>query len=246
MPDRHPQLVAHRGYAFRYPENTLLAIEAAVEVGARFVEFDVLLSSDKVPVLFHDRDCLRMCGQPGAVHEYSLAELETFSVSEKGKFGDSYADNRITRLQALVDYIKSVPQVTVFVELKRQALQELGINTVLNAVLPMLAVIQSQVVIISYSIETLVEIRAQSSFPVAAVFDYWDERNDPLIKQLQPEYMFTDIHELPDAGDLSCRGSKLAVYECVDPEWADKVHQRGVDLVETFQIVEMLVAFDDK
>jgi len=37
----HPELVAHRGYAFRYPENTLLAIKAAVDAGAKFVEFDV-------------------------------------------------------------------------------------------------------------------------------------------------------------------------------------------------------------
>ena len=46
-------IVAHRGYAWRYPENTLEAFQAAVDVGARWVEVDVQLY-DGVPVLSHD------------------------------------------------------------------------------------------------------------------------------------------------------------------------------------------------
>ena len=241
---RHPQLVAHRGYAFRYPENTLLAVQAAVEAGAKFVEIDVLLSSDKVPVLFHDRDCQRMCGVDAAIHDYTYAELKTFSVSEPESFATQFADNRITSLQELVNYLTSVPQVTVFVELKRQALQEHGINTVLDKVLPLLKPIKTQAVIISYSIESLLAAQSGSDFPVGAVFDFWAERNDALIQKLKPEYMFTDIHDLPEEGKLTCPGSQLAVYECIDPQWANSVYQRGVDLVETFQIAEMLAAFN--
>ena len=40
-----PDLVAHRGYALRYPENTLAAFQAAITAGARFVECDVQLSA---------------------------------------------------------------------------------------------------------------------------------------------------------------------------------------------------------
>ena len=46
-------LIAHRGWAARYPENTVPAFRAALEAGARFVELDVQLSSDLVPVVFH-------------------------------------------------------------------------------------------------------------------------------------------------------------------------------------------------
>ncbi|MGF1546037.1 MAG: glycerophosphodiester phosphodiesterase family protein, partial [Thiotrichales bacterium] len=60
-------LVAHRGYALRYPENTLPAIEAALAAGARYVEIDVQLSADQVPVLFHDRSLMRMCEVTGAL-----------------------------------------------------------------------------------------------------------------------------------------------------------------------------------
>ncbi len=239
----HPQLVAHRGYTHRYPENTLIAIQAAVEAGAKFVEFDVLLSSDKVPVLFHDRDCQRLCGVDGAIHDYTFSELKTFSVSEAETFGSQFEDNRMTNLAELVNYISTVPQVTVFVELKRQAMEEHGIDTLLEKVLPLLEPIKGQSVIISYSIESLLATQACSEFPVGAVFDFWSERNNDLIQKLKPQYRFTDIHDLPDEGKLDCPGCQLAVYECVDPKWADNVYKQGVDLVETFQIAEMLAAF---
>ena len=57
-----PILVAHRGYSGRYPENTLLAYQAAYQYGARYMELDLQLTSDRVPVLHHDASLLRMAG----------------------------------------------------------------------------------------------------------------------------------------------------------------------------------------
>ena len=239
------QLVAHRGYAYRYPENTLLAIQAAVEVGARYIEFDVLMTADEIPVLFHDRDMLRMCGVPGVIHEQTLAQLQTLNVTEPDKFGDTFAENKITTLEDIMVYLATVPEVTVFVELKRQGLDAHGIDTFLDKVLPLLEPLQNQTVVISYSIETLLAIKQRSEYPVGAVFDHWEERNNPLIKQLNPEYMFTNIDDLPMSGSLSCKGCTLAVYECVDPAKAMEVHQRGIELVETFQIKEMMQALNE-
>jgi glycerophosphoryl diester phosphodiesterase len=45
-----PILLAHRGWASRYPENSRLGIEAALRAGVACVEFDVQLSADCVPV----------------------------------------------------------------------------------------------------------------------------------------------------------------------------------------------------
>ena len=56
------RLVAHRGYPRRYPENTLLSLLAALEAGAEFVEFDVQMTADGVPVLLHDADLRRTGG----------------------------------------------------------------------------------------------------------------------------------------------------------------------------------------
>ena len=83
-----PQLVGHRGYPRHYPENTLIGIEAAVAAGARFVEVDVQISSDRVPVLFHDRGLKRLCGVDGRIQDYRYDELWAFRASEPGKFGE--------------------------------------------------------------------------------------------------------------------------------------------------------------
>ncbi len=239
-----PQLVAHRGYTAHYPENTLIALQAAVQAGADYVEFDVQLTADGVPVLFHDRDCQRLCGQPEPIHEYTLAQAKTFSVSDFSQFGYKFVGNKITTLEEAVNYLATVPHVRCFVELKRLSLHQFGIEQVLERVLPVVSAIESQAVIISYSLEALVATKERSRYPIAAVFDQWSERKQPLIQKLKPEYWFTDIDELPRFGQLACPDCQLAVYECVDPKQAMKVHQRGVSLVETFAIGEMIQALN--
>lgn len=244
MTTNHPKLIAHRGYATRFPENTQLAIAAAVEAGAHYVEFDVQLSKDKVPVLFHDRDLRRMCGQTGAVHDYTLDELRSFSVSQFGSFGYRFVGTPITTLQEIVNYLSVHPAVFAFVELKRASLERFGIENVLDRILPLLEMIKEQAVVISYSLDALVATRERSALPIGVVFDEWRERKQALLAKLRPEYLFTDIEHLPRFGRLHCPQCQLAVYECTDPVRAVRLHRRGVDFVETFAIAEMLDAFE--
>lgn len=243
MTQSTPKLVAHRGYAARYPENTLLAMCAAVEAGAHYLEFDVQLSADKVPVLFHDHDLQRMCGQHGAIHEHTLNRLRDFSASEFGKFGYRFVGNPVTTLHEMVVFLAAHPAVFAFVELKRQSLRHFGIDAALAAILPMLEPVREQVIMISYSLEALRETRERSSFPIGAVFDQWHERKQVLMRTLRPEFLFTDIDELPRFGKLKHAQCQLAVYECTDPVRAVQVHRRGVDFVETFAIAEMMDSF---
>lgn len=52
--DGKPLIIAHRGWSAKYPENTILAFDKAVQVGARAIEFDVQLDADGEAVVFHD------------------------------------------------------------------------------------------------------------------------------------------------------------------------------------------------
>jgi glycerophosphoryl diester phosphodiesterase len=63
-----PEIVAHRGNAAEFPENTLQSLQSAVDLGLRWVEFDVQLTADRVPVVFHDSDLARVAGRPDSVH----------------------------------------------------------------------------------------------------------------------------------------------------------------------------------
>ena len=50
---RSIEIVAHRGLADHFPENTIPTFEEAIEHGADAVEFDVRLSADKIPLVYH-------------------------------------------------------------------------------------------------------------------------------------------------------------------------------------------------
>ena len=71
-------VLAHRGLHKNpeVPENSLPAFRAAVEAGYG-VELDVQLSSDGIPVVFHDQTLERVCGLPGSTRDYPMEKLAT-------------------------------------------------------------------------------------------------------------------------------------------------------------------------
>ena len=80
----------HRGYCAKYPENTLISYAAAIDLGVDAFEFDVWLTSDKVPMLMHDGNALRTCGVNKHLRDMTCAEAKTLEASFRGKFGDRY------------------------------------------------------------------------------------------------------------------------------------------------------------
>src|SRR5579859_6338194 len=70
-----PAIIGHRGAAGLAPENTLAAIRAAAAAGARWVELDVQLTRDGVPVLLHDSTLERTTDGEGKVGDADLDAL---------------------------------------------------------------------------------------------------------------------------------------------------------------------------
>ena len=75
-------LVAHRGNAGEFPENTLPAFTSALEFGLRFLELDVHLSADGIPVVIHDHELIRTTGRPGSVFDLRARELSLIDAGE--------------------------------------------------------------------------------------------------------------------------------------------------------------------
>ncbi len=68
-----PWIVAHRGFQKKYPENTLVAFQAAMDAGVPMIELDVTLCRDRKPVVIHDATLERTTnGQVKMVHEAGL------------------------------------------------------------------------------------------------------------------------------------------------------------------------------
>lgn len=48
-------VLGHRGVCARYPENTLVSFQAALDLGCDLIEFDINITSDGIPVVIHDK-----------------------------------------------------------------------------------------------------------------------------------------------------------------------------------------------
>lgn len=236
-----PIFIAHRGYAAAYPENTLIAIDAARQAGAEFVEVDIQLSADQVPVLFHDRNLERLCQQTGAVHDYTFAQLEKFNVTDEEKFSDQYANNKITSLQIFINYLKERPELNTFIELKRSMIEKFGEELVLKILLPMFSGMEEQISFISYNQSILKNIHDNSDHKTGIVVDEWSEYNKS--SGWDSEWLFCSASGLPeDNAELDIK-SNIAVFEVGNIGLAKHLLARGITHLETFRIKEMLDAF---
>lgn len=238
-----PRLVAHRGYTLRFPENTLVGIEAAIKAGALHVEVDVQLSADQVPMLFHDRSLRRICGADGAVHDYRVEELKRLKAMDFGRFGYKFAAERIPTLAEFAQLMARYPEIMAFVELKRVSLERFGISTVLARVQRDLKSVHERCVPISFDLEALAAARKQWS-AIGVVLDRWRERRRSPVRELRPEYLFCGREGLPRWGSLRFSGAQVVIYEVAEPEVALKLADRGVEFVETFAIGEMRAALE--
>jgi glycerophosphoryl diester phosphodiesterase len=215
------------------------ALAAAVNLGARYLECDVQLSEDLVPVLFHDQTLERQCARSGAIHNYPLARLREFSAGCPILFGDRFAGVKIATLAELVELLGRHPRVTPFIELKRNSLSHFGLDRLLDIVLPALAALRGRAVLISYELQALLAARARGWPTVGVVVDDWLESGNPEILRLAPNYLFCALAGLPAAGRLRIAGARLAVFEVAEPELACRLAARGVELIETFSFAEM-------
>ena len=79
----HPGLLltAHRGASFESAENTIPAFDAAIQAGAHFIEFDLYVSKDGVPVVLHDHTIDRTSNGSGRPEDLLLEEMRGYNFS---------------------------------------------------------------------------------------------------------------------------------------------------------------------
>jgi len=98
------EIIAHRGFSARAPENTLSALEAAVKAGADAVEFDVSTAACGTPVLFHDPMLSRTTNGVGPLRRRTLAQLKAL---DAGKwFSPEFAGERIPSFEEALGTLK--------------------------------------------------------------------------------------------------------------------------------------------
>lgn len=85
----YPKIIAHRGAGVLAPENTLAAMRHGLAYGFRAVEFDVMLSKDRVPILMHDDSFGRTIAGEGNVADFTAEQI--FQMDAGCWFSSSYS-----------------------------------------------------------------------------------------------------------------------------------------------------------
>lgn len=114
---------AHRGASEYTPENTMLAFNVGIFMGANGIETDVQLTKDNVMVLFHDDTLTRVTGQEGKISDYTYDELQEFLVT-KNEFSD--------KILKFEDFLKTFAfrDLTFAVELKKPGTHKIAADLI--------------------------------------------------------------------------------------------------------------------
>lgn len=117
-----PLVLAHRGGAALAPENTLVAFQNAVNLGADALELDVHTTADGAVVVIHDDTVDRTTDGKGAVHDLTLAELRQLDAGYHFTPDDGqtfpYRGQGVT-IPTLEEVLTAFPDMRVNIEIKQ-------------------------------------------------------------------------------------------------------------------------------
>ncbi len=142
-PDQRP-IIGHRGASGQAPENTVASFDLAVAQGAEAFEFDVRLTADGIPVVFHDPTLDRTTDATGPLAARTLADLRHVDAGARFTPGRAEFPHRGcgVRISTLEEVLVRYPDIPILLELKevqaaapvRQALVAAGaVNRVVVA-----------------------------------------------------------------------------------------------------------------
>ena len=113
-----PMVCAHRGRSGVCPENTMVAFEAAIELGADFIECDVHATADGELVIMHDADARRTTDGEGSVEEMTLDQVRAL---DAGSWKSAeFAGERVPTLAEALEII--APRCVVDIEIKQRGI----------------------------------------------------------------------------------------------------------------------------
>ncbi len=237
------RVVAHRGYAALHTENTLAAFNGAARAGCRFVECDLQLTADRVPLLLHDDSLARTFAIDRSVFDVSAGDL----IDGENRDG---APGPPT-LAAFLAWLASEPGVQAFLELKEESIARFGREVFVAAVRSALHKLRKagsspRVVVISFDYDILLPFR-DAGIPIGWVLR--EKTHDALsaAQTLAPEWLFFDIRKA-GADTLEEGPWKWCLYEVTGARDVERFRDRGDVYFETMQVAKLrdeLCAWDE-
>ncbi len=240
-------IVAHRGDAEHFPENSLPALESAWRRGFSHVEFDVQLSADGVPFVIHDASLERTTRATGDVRLMMSGQLDGIDAGEPARFGRAHSGTALPRLAGVVELMAGLGDARAFVEVKRASLVHHGRALCIERILAALAPVRDRCILISFDADACRLARASSGLPIGWVLDGDPVQLRSALELMRPEFVFCDHRRLPAGRAIPTGSWAWVVYEVTDAGRALELRERGVEMVETmapFRLAAELAARD--
>ena len=115
-------VIAHRGGAGLWPENTLFALQEAEKLGADLSEIDINMSRDGVLVAIHDASVERTTNAKGLVQDLTLSELKSLDAgyhwTNDGGRTYPFRERGIT-IPSLNEIFSAFPRQAISLEIKQ-------------------------------------------------------------------------------------------------------------------------------
>lgn len=152
---RNSLIYAHRGFASSYPENTMVAFEAAALAGADGIELDVQLTRDGVPVIMHDETVDRTTNGQGWLKDFTYEELRLLDAGSW--FAKKFKGARILSLEEFLQWLTKT-ELLLNIELKNGHVQYPHLEKIVLHLLEKYKV-KERTILSSFNHYSLVEVR---------------------------------------------------------------------------------------
>ncbi|WP_133129336.1 glycerophosphodiester phosphodiesterase [Legionella yabuuchiae] len=225
-------IIAHRGASAYAPENTMAAFKKALALGCHFIEFDVMLSEDGEPFVFHDDSLKRTTNGRGPFAKKSAKEL--LELDAGGWFSKRFRGESIPTLSDVLQWMIS-SKVHANIEIKPTAgkLEEttVAVLTSLNRhwpsskPLPLLSSFEPDVLKLCRDLSP--------EAPLGLLLHTWDENWYKLADELQ----CVSIHLSVKAANkvriaaIKDKGYKVLIYTVNRRRLAHKLFEWGVNAI---------------
>lgn len=103
MPLKLPRIIGHRGAAGYAPENTIEAIHTAADMGIEWVELDVKITKDDIPIIFHDDTLERTSNGAGLVAHATYEDVKELDAGSW--YGESFIGAAIPSLEDVIEVL---------------------------------------------------------------------------------------------------------------------------------------------
>ena len=216
-----------------------------MSAGADCIEFDVQFSKDGIPIVIHDNELKRTTGVDGLVNQTTVAQLTTICAGEAQRFGNQFNDEPIPTLATVLELLTQWPKATAFVEIKEEAVECFGVESVAQRLVSELEPYENSCVLISFNFGVLEAAKRLGIQKTGWVIRKWDNDSSRLAQKLNPDMLFCDYEKIPDVDNVLWQGTwQWAVYDVVNPEIAWRWIHRGVNFIETWDIGALVAGME--